>query len=341
MSELKIGLIGAGGMGRAHVDRIENELSGGRITAVADLNRDAAREVAEPLGARVFTSGRELIESDAVDAVLIATFGKVHKPDVIRCIEAGKYVLCEKPLATTIADCEAILAAEQKAGKKLVTVGFMRRFDAGYQQMKQVLKAGEHGYATLVHNRHRNPSVPENYTSRNAIDDTAIHEIDTMRWLLDEEITSVRVDRPRLTSNRFEDLVDPIVLVMYTESGVRIDDEVNVNIDFGYSIECEVVMEKGTARLGDQEQIFIRDRAGNRNAICRSHIDRFHAAFNQEVQEWINAVKADRHTGSTAWDGYAATVVVEAALDSASNAAETGGGPLVDVQMIDKPALYK
>lgn len=60
MSELKIGLIGAGGMGRAHVDRIENELSGGRITAVADLNRDAAREVAEPLGARVFTSGREL-----------------------------------------------------------------------------------------------------------------------------------------------------------------------------------------------------------------------------------------------------------------------------------------
>ena len=96
---LDIGLIGAGGMGRAHVERIENELTGGKIVAVADLNLDAAKEVADKVGSKAYGSGEELIADPNVDAVLIATFGRVHKPDVIRAIEAGKYVLCEKPLA--------------------------------------------------------------------------------------------------------------------------------------------------------------------------------------------------------------------------------------------------
>lgn len=333
---LRIGLIGAGGMGRAHVDRIENDLSGAKMVAVADVNIDAAKAVAEPLGAVAYGSGPELISDPNVDAVLIATFGKVHAPDVIAAVEAGKYVLCEKPLATTGADCEAIMAAETKAGKKLVTVGFMRRFDEGYQQMKAALNKGDYGYATLLHCRHRNPSVPENYTTENMIDDTAIHEFDICRFLLGEEITRVRVDTPRATSHRFDHLQDPLVVVAYTESGVRIDDEVNVNIGFGYSIECELVMEQGTVRLGDQEKVIVRDIQGNRNAMCQSHIDRFQTAFNREVQEWINAATEDRHTGSTAWDGFAATAIVDAGLKSLHE-----GGIEVDVKMVEKPELYR
>ena len=79
---VRIGLIGAGGMGRAHVERIENELAGGKIVAVADINIDGAKAVAEPLGAKAYGSGAELIADPDVDAVLIATFGKVHAPDV-------------------------------------------------------------------------------------------------------------------------------------------------------------------------------------------------------------------------------------------------------------------
>lgn len=332
---IRIGLIGAGGMGRAHVERIEKELAGGKIVAVADINLQGAKAVAEPLGATAYASGPELIADPEVDAVLIATFGKVHAPDVIAAVQAGKYVLCEKPLATTPEDCIAIMDAEQKAGKKLVTVGFMRRFDTGYQEMRAVREGGELGHATLVHCRHRNPSVPENYTTRNMIDDTAIHEIDICRYLLDEEIVSVRVDVPRATTRRFEHLQDPLVLVAKTISGVLIDDEINVNIQFGYSIECELVMEAGTVRLGDQEKTVTRDGAGNRNAICRSHIDRFHAAFNAEVQQWIRAVERDEHTGSTAWDGYAATCVVDAGLESLES-----GGREVAVSMIAKPSFY-
>ncbi|MCL3777607.1 MULTISPECIES: Gfo/Idh/MocA family oxidoreductase [unclassified Actinomyces] len=332
---IRIGLIGAGGMGRAHLARIANDLSGAVITAVADINHAAAVSAAEPYGAKAYDSSDALINDPEVDAVVIATFGKVHAPDVIKCVAAGKYVLCEKPLATTAEDCLRIMETEQRAGKRLVTVGFMRRFDAGYQEMKALLDSGEHGYATLVHCRHRNPSVPENYTTRNMIDDTAIHEIDVCRFLLGEEITSVRVDTPRATSHRFEHLQDPLVLVARTASGVLIDDEVNVNIQFGYSIECELVMETGTVRLGDQEKVHVRDLSGNRNAMCQSHIDRFQTAFNTEFQSWINAVARDEHTGSTSWDGYAATCVVDAGLESLEN-----GGREVAVSMIDKPAFY-
>ncbi len=333
---VRIGLIGAGGMGRAHVERIEKELAGGKVVAIADLNLEGAKAVAEPLGAKAYGSGAELINDPDVDAVLIATFGKVHAPDVLRAVAAGKYVLCEKPLATTSEDCISILEAEVKAGKKLVTVGFMRRFDKGYQEMRELREGGELGYATLVHCRHRNPTVPEGYTTRNMIDDTAIHEIDTCRYLLGEEIVSVRIDTPRATSRRFEHLQDPLVLVAKTESGVLIDDEVNVNIQFGYSIECELVLEAGTIRLGDQERTYVRDGYGNRNAICSSHIDRFHDAFNTEVQQWIRAVERDEHTGSDAWDGYAATAVVEAALQSLED-----GGKEYPVTLVERPALYE
>lgn len=332
---VRIGVIGCGGMGRAHVERIMNDLSGGQIVAAADVNLEAARQVADAIGGTAYATGQELIADPNVDAVLIATFGRVHAPDVINAIEAGKYVLCEKPLATTTEDCLAIMEAEQKAGKRLTTVGFMRRFDPAYNSIKAIANAGENGPILMVHNRHRNPSVPENYSSRMLIDDTAIHEIDTMRWMTGEEIVEVRVDPVRQTTKAREDLHEPIVLVMYTKSGIRLDDEVNVNLQWGYSIECEVVLETAAVRLGDQEGIHIRDMAGNRNPICRSHIDRFQTAFNAEVQAWINAVARDEHTGSTAWDGYAATAVVNAALES-----QEKGGEVVRVTMIDKPDFY-
>lgn len=272
---VRIGVIGCGGMGRAHVERIINDLSGGQIVAAADVNLEAARQVADAVGGTAYASGQELIADPNVDAVLIATFGRVHAPDVINAIEAGKYVLCEKPLATTTEDCLAIMDAEQKAGKRLTTVGFMRRFDPAYNSIRAIADAGENGPILMVHNRHRNPSVPENYSSRMLIDDTAIHEIDTMRWMTGEEIVEVRVDPVRQTTKAREDLHEPIVLVMYTDSGIRLDDEVNVSLQWGYSIECEVVLETAAVRLGDQEGIHIRDMAGNRNPICRSHIDRF------------------------------------------------------------------
>ena len=331
---LRIGMIGPGGMGKAHIERIHTVISGGRVVAVSDVNPDNAKAVAEQIDGTAYATSAELINSPDVDAIMIASYGPAHKPDVIAAIEAGKYVFCEKPLAPTAAECEEIMAAEQKAGKKLVTVGFMRRFDASYREMKKILDDGEVGEALMVHNAHRNPTVPEMYTWDMAINDTAIHEIDTMRWLLGEEFVSARVDKPKKTSLRFEHLQDPLVLILTSESGVRVDDEVFVNCQYGYDIQCELVAEQGVVRLGDQELVHRADKLGRRNRLTMDHNQRFGQAFVTEVQEWITAVSQDRHTGSDSWDGYAAAVVCDAGV-----AALTADGE-VPITMIERPALY-
>lgn len=331
---VRIGMIGPGGMGKAHIERIHSVIAGGRVVAVTDVNPDNARAVAEQIGGTAFDDSVSLINSADVDAVMITSFGPAHEADVLECIKAGKPVFCEKPLTPTADGALRIMAAEQSAGRKLVTVGFMRRFDAGYREMKALLDSGELGETLMVHCAHRNPTVPESYTWDMAINDTAIHEIDTTRWLLGEEFVSARVDKPKKTSLRFPHLQDPLVLILTSESGVRVDDEVFVNHQYGYDIRCEAVAERGCVSLADQNVIDIRDAHGSRNRITRDHNDRFYGAFVTEVQEWIKAVSEGRHTGSSSWDGYAAAVVCDAGVQALTADGE------VAITMIPKPEFY-
>jgi myo-inositol 2-dehydrogenase/D-chiro-inositol 1-dehydrogenase len=200
--------------------------------------------------------------------------------------------------------------------------------------MKAVLDSGEIGEALMVHCAHRNPTVPQIYTWDMAINDTAIHEVDAMRWLLGEEIASVRVDRPKKTRNRFPHLQDPLVFILNTVSGVRVDDEIFVNCQYGYDIRCEVVAETGVVSLADQNLISRRDAAGRNNRITTDHNDRFNGAFITEVQEWIDAATGGGACGPSSWDGYAAAVVCDAGVAALTESGE------VAVTLIDKPALY-
>ncbi len=331
---LRIGMVGPGGMGQAHIARIHSVLSGAAVVGVTDLDSGRAQAVADPIGASVYPDHQAMIDSDEIDAIMVCSFGPAHEAPVVAAIDAGKPVFCEKPLAPTAAECERIMAAEQAAGKRLVTVGFMRRCDASYRAMKAVLDSGEIGEALMVHCAHRNPTVPQSYTWDMAINDTAIHEVDTMRWLLGEEIASVRVDRPKKTRNRFPHLQDPLVLILNTVSGVRVDDEIFVNCQYGYDIRCELVAETGIVSLADQNLISRRDTAGRNNRITTDHNDRFNGAFITEVQEWIDAGTTGGASGPSSWDGYAAAVVCDAGVRALTESGE------VPVMLMDKPALY-
>jgi myo-inositol 2-dehydrogenase/D-chiro-inositol 1-dehydrogenase len=331
---VRIGMIGPGGMGQAHIERIHTVIAGGRVVAVSDVDPARAAQVAERIGGVAYPTSAELIDSPDVDAVMICSFGPAHEVDVLACIAAGKPVLCEKPLTPTADAALRILEAEQACGRRLVTVGFMRRFDASYREMKDLLDSGELGETLMVHCAHRNPTVPENYTWDMAINDTAIHEVDTMRWLLGEEFVSARVDTPKRTSLRFPHLQDPLVLILTSASGVRVDDEIFVNAQFGYDIRCEAVAERGTVSLSDQELTTVRRSFTAGNTLTRDHNDRFRGAFVTEVQEWISAVAKGEHTGSTAWDGYAAACVCDAGVRALTEDGE------VAVEMIERPAFY-
>ena len=154
------------------------------MVAVNDI--DPARAQTH-LGSRAETPGQNLIATKDVGAVVVTSIGSTHEEFVLAAIAAGKPVFCEKPLATTATACKRILDAEVARGKRLVQVGFMRRYDAGYRLLKEVVSKGGIGAPLIAHCAHRNPAVGEDYTTDMAITDTVIHEIDTMRWLLDDE----------------------------------------------------------------------------------------------------------------------------------------------------------
>lgn len=330
---VRVGVIGVGMIGQDHVRRLTRVLAGADVVAVTDVDAARAREVADAVGARLHGTGQDVVADESVDAVLVASWGPTHEEYVLASIAAGKPVFCEKPLATTQDACLRVIEAEVAFGRRLAQVGYMRRYDAGYRALKDVVDAGAIGAPLLVHCVHRNASVPGHYTREMAISDTAVHEIDVVRWLLGEEIVATSVLTPR-RSRHGGDLQDPLMLLLETESGVIVDVEVSVNIRYGYDIRGEVVGEDGTVALGDAAPVVVRRDGGFTAPVPGDWRERFARAYDVELQEWVDAVAAGTVTGPGAWDGYAATTVSDAALDALRTGVRT------EVKLVDRPALY-
>ena len=196
--ELKICVVGCGMIGREHIERIQNRIKGASVVAVCDVFEAGAKKGAEiaGLGTKVYTDFNEAINDPDVNAVVVTTPGAFHKDPVIAAIKAGKPVFSEKPLANTAADCKAVVDAEMASGKHLVQVGFMRRYDRGYNQLKALLDEGKFGAPLVVKCTHRADGVADDYTTAMAVTDTAIHEIDVLPWLVNDEWDEVQCIMP-------------------------------------------------------------------------------------------------------------------------------------------------
>ena len=289
---VKIGLIGLGMIGQDHLKRFQNTITGAQVTAVCDINHTAADAAAREFNATAFYDAEEMINSELVDAVFICSIGPVHKTQILAAFNAGKPVFCEKPLTPTADESAEIIDAEVRTGKRLLQLGFMRRFDPGYQALKKTIDDGKPGDILLIHCAHRNPSVPESYTLEMAVNDSATHEIDIIRYLLNENIISVRVDKPRKKTRRaLPHLQDPLIIIFETESGVRIDDELFVNCHYGYDIRCEVIGENAIVALTEQQLISTRSLNGNAQHIAQSCMERFATAYDREVQHFVDNVR--------------------------------------------------
>jgi myo-inositol 2-dehydrogenase/D-chiro-inositol 1-dehydrogenase len=329
---LKVGVIGTGMIGKDHIRRMTSVLSGVRVVAVTDVDASAA-SLAAPAGAVVLPDGGALIASD-VDAVVVSSWGPTHEEYVLAAIAAGKPVFCEKPLATTADACLRIVSAEVAAGRRLVQVGYMRRYDVAYRALKAVLSSGEIGSPLMMHCAHRNASVPSFYEKEMAITDTAVHEIDMVRWMFDSEITAASVLIPRKSGNGGP-LQDPLFLLLEMANGVLVDVEISVNVRYGYDIRGEILGENGTAALGSLAPVSVRVNGRVSDPVPADWRERFIGAYDVELQEWIDSVSSSgTSSGPSAWDGYAAAVVSDAAV-----AALRGGGR-VPVTLADKPAFY-
>jgi myo-inositol 2-dehydrogenase/D-chiro-inositol 1-dehydrogenase len=339
--DVRVGIIGVGRMGADHVARITGRIKGARVAALTDFSPQTARAVAADVpGCRVCDGPEELIAAPDVDAVIIASPGDVHRAQVLSCIEAGTPVLCEKPLAHTPEDALAVVRAEAEhirgGGMPLVSVGFMRRFDAEYMELKDAMDSGELGEIMLLNCKHRNESTLPGYSDHSLIHDSAVHEIDAISFFLEEDVVEVQTIATRPGPNAPDGLHDPMLCVFRTASGRVVTDELYVSTGSGYEVRTEVLGSRGVATIGLGVGRVTTQLDGGRwgGSVPLDFRPRFAAAYDVEVQEWIHAIEDGRGVAArsaTAWDGYVAAAVCEATVGSLDHA-----GP-VPVQLETRP----
>ncbi|MDD5987064.1 MAG: Gfo/Idh/MocA family oxidoreductase [Eubacteriales bacterium] len=335
---LRIGLIGCGRMGRDHVERVTKRVADAEIVAVSDVIKENVDKAVAICGGRAYEDPMELIEAEDVDAVMVVSPGFAHEEQIIHAVELGKPVFTEKPMATTAAACRRIVDAEMKSGKHLVQVGFMRRFDVGYRQMKKAVDSGIYGEPLMLHCTHRNAYVLDDYNTPMAVHDTAIHEIDCLHWLLDDEWSEVQVIMPRQTKNakgRAAELQDPQLMILRSKKGVCVDLEVFVTCRFGYDINCEVVCEEGSITMPQPAAPIIKHEAKIERELETDFFNRFIDAYDVEIKEWVEATLAGRVDGPSAWDGYMAAMTADALVKAQKS------GRIEKVETEETPAFYK
>jgi predicted dehydrogenase len=317
---LGVGVIGAGIMGADHANTLRRFVRGAAVTAIADVDlarAEAAAAVSDGQGTRAYDDAFALIADPDVDAVVIASHDSAHAAQVVAAVKAGKPVLCEKPLAPTLAEGRQVLRDIGATGETLLSVGFMRRFDPGYVQLREAVDDGTIGAPVLVHNISRGVSGAPDATSEFSVTGSAIHEFDVVPWLLRSPVVEVSWVAPRRSSQVHEGLQDPQLIHLRTADGVLSTCETFLNARYGYDIRCEVVGETGAISLTEPARV--RLDAGQRHGIgyAADWRPRFADAYRLELQAWVDAVLADAPTPlATGRDGAAASAVAQAVIAS-------------------------
>jgi myo-inositol 2-dehydrogenase/D-chiro-inositol 1-dehydrogenase len=333
---LGVAVLGAGHMGADHIRRLDRVVSGARVVAVADPDTARAKEAAAGVdGVTVHADTEAALDAHGVQAVLVASPGPAHEEALLAAFARGLPVLCEKPMVPDPAGALRVVEAEARLGRRLAQIGFMRRYDSEYARLKALLDSGRLGRPLMLHCTHRNVSSPPGFTSAMLMDSSVSHEIDAARWLLGEELTAVRVVRPRPSGGAPAGLADPQFVLFETEGGALVDVEVFVNCGFGYQVRCEAVCEAGSARIGEDHGVRVAHAGADTTGIPQDYLVRFADAYDREVQAWVDATRHGRVTGPSAWDGYAASVAAEAGVRSLET------GQRVTVEPGEPPALYR
>jgi len=335
MSDVRVGVVGTGFIGLEHVARFENSITGASVSAIVEPDESRARTALQiSPNAQWFPTIESALESKAMDAVLIATPGQFHEPVILPVLEYGLPILCEKPLTPDPDSSLRIVNAEIAKGRKLIQVGFMRRYDVGYMELKSLIASKKQGELLGLHCAHRNPSVPDSYHNEMLIFDSVVHEIDVVRFLTDSPIKTVQVRHLKRNSLSPERLQEPILVLLETDSGVLATVEMNVSVQFGYQVKTEAVFEKGIAEIGrtsGMTQFFEGAISTPEHVSFKS---RFADAFNFELQQWINSIRTRKFDGPSAWDGYLAAAAVAAGLEALKS------GAICSVKYEQKPSFY-
>ena len=326
--KLGVCVIGAGRAGMIHGLNFTQGIQNAVLVAIAEPNDEIAGQACRKLELDCrYRDYRQALEDDAVDAVVVVTPTAYHKDIVVAAADAGKHILCEKPMAMTVAECDAMIAAAAK-NNVVLQIGFMRRFDRSFVYAKEQVKQGAIGDVVLVKSLTRGPSIPQRWQydiakSNGPLAEVNSHDIDTLRWFAESEFNQVYAIagnyRCPEAREEFPDFYDNVVMVATFANGVQGSIDGAVSVRYGYDARLEVVGTEGVLFVGrlDQSGVVVCNRStGLKTPAVESWRNLFTEAYRHEDQGFVNAVCNRTPPAVSGHDGKMAVKVVNAGNQS-------------------------
>lgn len=309
MRKLRLGIIGAGRIGRVHARTVSNCPNAVPVT-ITDIDRAAAEETAQLYGfSRVADDSRQIFESPDIDAVLICSATNTHAQMITQAAAAGKHIFCEKPIDYDLSRIDSALDAVKRAGVKL-QVGFNRRFDANFARVRKAIESGEIGRPHLMHIISRDPAPPPIAyikVSGGMFFDMTIHDFDMARFLMGEvdEIYAVAGVMVNPEIGKAGD-VDTAVITLKFKSGAIGTIDNSREAVYGYDQRVEVLGSKGSIATGNcfpNQAVVSTSSEVRRDLPLNFFMQRYAESFATELQAFISAIADDREPSVTGVDG--------------------------------------
>jgi myo-inositol 2-dehydrogenase/D-chiro-inositol 1-dehydrogenase len=319
---VRFGLVGAGRIGTHHATTLARRLPEAELLVVADPATGAAARLAEPLGAAHTDDVDAVLADDRVEAVAVASSSTVHAELVQRAAAAGKAVWCEKPMAMTLAEADAAIAACERAGVPL-QVGFNRRFSADFAAAHEIVASGGIGTPQLLRSLTRDPGLadPAAVPPWTIFTQTLIHDFDTVNWL-NPGATAVEAhalaDALVAPDHRDRGLLDTALVSIRYDNGALATAEASFSAAYGYDVRGEVFGSAGMVTAGGPEQASLRHWTvdGVSGPTVRLDTDLFGDAYAAELRAFCESVRSGTPPAVTGHDARAALRIALACIAS-------------------------
>ncbi len=324
MSTIHLGVIGLGRMGQVYANHAAHQIKGAALVAVADLRPELTEPYAGQSGITVYADHHDLLAHPGLDAVIVATPTATHSQVVIDAAARGKQIFCEKPMALTLAQTDAAIAAVERAGV-LCQIGLMRHFDDGYVAAKREIDDGVIGQPVLIRSIGRDPfrtslEFANPAMSGGLIVDMGIHDFDSVRWLMGDEVERVYAEVAALVYPELQTVgdVDSAMIALRFEHGGIGNVEVSRTAIYGYDIRCEIVGSKGTLQIGylRQTPLLTLTREGVIHDVVPHFPQRFGVAYTRQVEHFVECLREQKPPAVTPADSRAALQIGLAATRS-------------------------
>lgn len=323
-AKLRIGVIGAGRIGRIHAKSLAFMVPDAEVACISDLRPDAAKQLAEECGVDKTTGDyRDILNDRKIDAVCICSTTDTHAQIMEEAAAVKKHIFCEKPIALDIPAIDKALAAVEKSGVTLM-LGFNRRYDAGNLAVREAVSSGKVGTPELCLVTSRDPAPPpidHMKLTGGFFMDTSIHDFDIARFVLGDEPEEVfayaacRVD-PRI--GEIGDY-DTCMITLRFKGGAFCSIDNSRRATYGYDQRVEVFGSKGsiaTRNILENNTVFANGDGIATPPLQNFFLERYLAAYQAEGRIFVDCVRSDRTPPSGGYDGRISVLMAKAALMS-------------------------